>query len=155
MIVKSEPSRWFTGKLATIVVIGIVAVAITAGIILQTEFSKNVIASPNALPTPNPNRHFVATKRIIVDQQTGKLRMPTTIETDKLVEDLSDLTKRPTEGLKQITAAGRGTSIDLDGGYAGTMIARPNADGTTETRCVFTFEEAADFLGLVEGAPTE
>jgi len=30
------------------------------------------------------------------------------------------------------------------------MLARPNADGTWETKCVFTLEEGAEFLGLVE-----
>jgi len=30
------------------------------------------------------------------------------------------------------------------------MLARPNEDGTWETRCVFTVEEGAAFLGLVE-----
>jgi len=30
------------------------------------------------------------------------------------------------------------------------MLARPADDGTFETRCVFTFEEGAEFLGLVE-----
>jgi hypothetical protein len=30
------------------------------------------------------------------------------------------------------------------------MLARPNPDGTSEVRCVNSFAEAADFLGLVE-----
>jgi hypothetical protein len=30
------------------------------------------------------------------------------------------------------------------------MLARPNADGTWETRCVFTMDEGLRFLGLVE-----
>ena len=30
------------------------------------------------------------------------------------------------------------------------VLARPKADGTFETRCVFTLEEGAAFLGLVE-----
>jgi hypothetical protein len=29
------------------------------------------------------------------------------------------------------------------------MLARPRADGSFDTRCVFTFEEGAEFLGLV------
>jgi hypothetical protein len=32
------------------------------------------------------------------------------------------------------------------------MLARPRADGSIETRCVFTFEEGAEFLGLVARA---
>jgi hypothetical protein len=30
------------------------------------------------------------------------------------------------------------------------MLARPGDGGTFETRCVFTFDEGASFLGLVE-----
>jgi hypothetical protein len=37
----------------------------------------------------------------------------------------------------------------LGGGFAGVMLARPRTDGTYETRCVFSFEEGAEFLGLV------
>ncbi len=40
--------------------------------------------------------------------------------------------------------------MKLDGEAAPVMIARPNADGTTEVLCVTSFEEAAAFLGLVE-----
>ena len=36
------------------------------------------------------------------------------------------------------------------GTSAGIVLARPNEDGTWETRCVFTLEEGAAFLGLVE-----
>ena len=40
-------------------------------------------------------------------------------------------------------------TVDLDGGFGGILLARPNDDGTWETRCVFTLEEGAEFLGLV------
>ena len=40
--------------------------------------------------------------------------------------------------------------MDLAGGFAGVLLARPNDDGTWETRCVFTVEEGAAFLGFVE-----
>jgi hypothetical protein len=42
------------------------------------------------------------------------------------------------------------TVIDLDGGFGGVLLGRPNGDGTWETKCVFTLEEGAEFLGLVE-----
>jgi hypothetical protein len=145
--VDNDRSPW---KTAAGLVIALLGITIVAGLVIQAASSENVIASPKTQPTPKIQGHFVATKRIIVDEQTGKLRMPTSDETDKLVADLANLTKRPTEDLKQVTVVGRGTSLDLDGGYAGVMIGRPNADGTTETRCVFSFEEAVDFLGLVE-----
>ena len=40
--------------------------------------------------------------------------------------------------------------LDLAGGFAGVLLARPTGDGKWETRCVFTVEEGAEFLGLVE-----
>jgi hypothetical protein len=42
--------------------------------------------------------------------------------------------------------------VDLGGGFGGVMLARPAADGSWETLCVFTFEEGAAFLGLVEAS---
>jgi len=40
-------------------------------------------------------------------------------------------------------------TVDLEGGFGGVLLARPGEDGVWETRCVFTIEEGADFLGLV------
>ena len=42
--------------------------------------------------------------------------------------------------------------MDLQDRLQSVVLARPNADGTSELRCVTTFEEAAEFLGLVEAA---
>jgi hypothetical protein len=42
-----------------------------------------------------------------------------------------------------------GVTARLDKAFGGVMLARPRSDGSIETRCVFTFEEGADFLGLV------
>ena len=39
-------------------------------------------------------------------------------------------------------------SLALDNSQTFVTLARPNADGTFETRCVTTFAEAVDFLGL-------
>ena len=39
--------------------------------------------------------------------------------------------------------------MDLKGRFGGVVLGRANADGTTEVRCVFTMEEAEEFLGLV------
>jgi hypothetical protein len=95
-------------------------------------------------------KHFKATRRIVVDLQSGQVRMPTTEEVQKLVTDLASLTKRAAEGLPEGPAPGGGVGINLDGGFGGVMLARPNDDGTFETLCVFTFDEGAAFLGLVE-----
>src|SRR5262245_49171826 len=84
-------------------------------------------------------KRFVATRKIVVDKTTGELRLPTEEETDKLVADLSELTKRIPDGLKESSVSGSGAAVDLDNGYGGVMLARPNSDGTFESRCVFTF----------------
>jgi hypothetical protein len=95
-------------------------------------------------------KRYKATRPIVVDQQTGQLRMPTKQEMAETMETLATLAKRPSKGLKQKSVASGGVAVDLDGGFGGVMLARPNADGTWETLCVFTFEEGVEFLGLVE-----
>jgi hypothetical protein len=142
-------------KRAAVAFIALAFIAVLAlGMLLKADRSTGVKASTSPAPTPRNQKRYIATKKIVVDKQTGQLRMPTAEETDKLVDDLSELAKRP-EDLPQTSASGTGVSIDLQGGYGGVMLARPNSDGTFETRCVFTFEEGAEFLGLVEEAPTE
>ena len=77
--------------------------------------------------------------------------MPTPAEVDAVVTTLTALGQQPDRG-----PAGRrpqpngAVGLDLAGGFAGVLLARPNGDGTWETRCVFTVEEGAEFLGLVE-----
>src|SRR5262245_30041552 len=108
--------------------------------------------SPTAPAQENQGRgkKYVATRAITVDAQTGTLRLPTAEETQALVDSLVAMTNRSTEGLQVKTAANGTKSVDLDGRFQSVMLARPNADGTSETKCVATFEEAAEFLGLVE-----
>ena len=71
-------------------------------------------------------------------------------EIDEMVDNLATLAKRPVEGLQQASVESGGVAVDLDGGYAGVILARPTTEGGWETRCVFTFEEGAEFLGIVE-----
>ena len=93
---------------------------------------------------------FRPTRDIAVDSVTGRLRKPTAAETAKLVADLKRMTARPTVvTTNAVTGKTGGRMAVLDGGFAGVMLARPRADGTYETRCVFSFEEGAEFLGLV------
>jgi hypothetical protein len=72
---------------------------------------------------------YAATRAIAMDSVTGKYRKPNAAEIDRLVSD--------------------GVTARLDKAFGGVMLARPRSDGSIETRCVFTFEEGADFLGLV------
>jgi hypothetical protein len=99
--------------------------------------------------TVQAKKNYRATRPLVVDQQTGQRRMPNQQEIDRAVESLQTLTNRPTEGLPQAAGAGGAEIVDLGEGFAGVMLARPNADGTWETQCVFTFDEGLEFLGLV------
>ena len=95
-------------------------------------------------------KKYVATLEITVDKQSGRLRKPTAAETDELIATLTALTSRSTEGLKQVALPSGGTAVNLQGRFSPVMLSRPNPDGTSEVKCVTSFEEAADFLGLVE-----
>jgi hypothetical protein len=65
-----------------------------------------------------------------------------------MVLQISQLTNRSTEGLTEMPAANGGVAMDLQGRFRSVILGRANADGTTEVRCVFSIEEAAEFLGL-------
>ena len=82
-----------------------------------------------------------------------KAMKPTAAEIDRLVSDLRAMTRQPV--VTAMTSTARNTGGDtakLDKDFAGVMLARPKADGGFETRCVFTFAEGAEFLGLVADA---
>ena len=138
-------SKSFSRTLIAILIGAIAVVSLAVLSLGSTNSSSRVQASTTM---PNQKR-FKGTRPIVVDSQTGQRRLPSQEEVDQTVASLSELAKRP-ENLPQASAAGGGVSIDLEGGYGGVMLARPNEDGTWETRCVFTFEEGAEFLGLVE-----
>ena len=95
-------------------------------------------------------KKYTATRAIVVDSQSGDLRMPTAQETQELVDSLVVMTNRSTEGLQTTTLPNGARAVNLEDRFQSVMLARPNPDGTSETRCVTTFAEAADFLGLVE-----
>lgn len=93
-------------------------------------------------------KKYKGTRAIVVDATTGQLRLPTQQEVDQAVQSISTLVPRPVEEAQERAVANGAVAVSLDGG--GVVLARPNDDGTFETRCVFSFEEGADFLGLVE-----
>jgi hypothetical protein len=96
---------------------------------------------------------YSATRAIAMDSATGKYRKPNASEIDKLVADLKSLTRQPEAVEMKSTARNTGgVTAKLDKAFGGVMLARPRSDGSMETRCVFTFEEGAEFLGLVASA---
>lgn len=94
-------------------------------------------------------KRYKATRPIVLDRQTGKARLPNEQEIEQVVANLSSLAKRP-EDLPQTVAPGGAVVVDLENGYGGVFLARPNDAGGWETKCVFTFDEGAEFLGLVQ-----
>jgi hypothetical protein len=126
------------------IVVALAVIAIVSAVVFLTG-TKSSNASP---------KKYKATREIVVDQQTGQRRMPTEAEIDEVVTSLSQLANRP-ENLPATEGAGGAEMVDLEGGYNGVMLARPTADGSLETKCVFTFEEGAEFLGLVEDISAE
>jgi len=99
-------------------------------------------------------KKYKATREFVIDKQTGQRRMPTQEEVDEVVANLSQLANRP-EDLPSTQASGGGELVDLAGGYGGVLLGRPADDGSFETKCVFTLEEGAEFLGLVEDTSAE
>ena len=99
-------------------------------------------------------KKYKATREIVVDKETGQRRLPTQEEVDEVVANLSQLANRP-ENLPATEGSGGGELVDLAGGYGGVILGRPADDGSFETKCVFTFEEGAEFLGLVEDTSAE
>jgi hypothetical protein len=131
-------NKWTTRAFGSLAV---VAVLLSGGIRLS--------ASAGQEPQGKA-KHYKATRAFVVDKQSGNLRLPTQQEVDEVVANLSTLGQRPEGTLQEATQSNGAVSLDLDGGYGGIVLARPNGDGTWETRCVFTLEEGAAFLGIVE-----
>jgi len=147
---RSRLSKAFPKTMIAILV-GAVAIASIAVLSLGMTSSSNKAQA--STKTPNQKR-FKGTRPIVVDKQTGQQRLPNQEEVDEVVASLSVLANRP-ENLPQTPAAAGGVSVDLEGGFGGVMLGRPNPDGSWETKCVFTFSEGAEFLGLVEDNSTE
>jgi len=103
--------------------------------------------------SPAMEKKYKGTRAIVVDKETGQRRIPTQEEVDEVVSNLATLANRPED--LPITAASGGEVVDLQGGYGGVLLARPADDGSWETLCVFTFDEGAEFLGLVEDTSAE
>jgi hypothetical protein len=133
MLTTRSAKRWVAG-----------AITVAAAIFLWTGATPVAAGSDQAKA-----KRYKATRPFVVDKQTGEVRMPTQEEVDEVVATLTALGQRDGEGLTQSTQATGAVTVELDGSNSGIVLARPNGDGTFETRCVFTVEEGAAFLGLV------
>jgi hypothetical protein len=143
-------------KLMSLIVFGVAAAALIGlGTLIFSESSNTVTAQVKNDPASPQNKKYVATRNIVVDKETGRARRPNETEIKELVESLAALTSRSDENLESFAVAGGGDAVDVDSGFGGTILARPNAEGIMETKCVFSFEEAAEFLGLVEESSTK
>ena len=89
-----------------------------------------------------------ANQKIKIDAKTGRLRTPTAEEARAIVETLKGLTNRSSDDLHVVQAANGASMVDLQGRYQNVVLAKPNADGTNEIRCVSSMEEATTFLGI-------
>jgi hypothetical protein len=132
--------------LATVTLVLVLGVVFTQA----SRQGQGKLKTPKAAPRVSDGKSYVATREIHVDQQTGATRKPTPAETQELVATLRQLTSRSTEGLSARTHSDGTKQVSLEGRFGAVVLARPRGDGSMETHCVTSFEEAADFLGLVE-----
>lgn len=148
MRAKALPDRVHRSKksksIRTVLIFSAIVLSLTLG---TMAFTRN--------PSKASQKRYVATKEVIRDKVTGQLRKPTTEETEAMVDQLKTLTNRSSEGLTATQHPNGMTAMSLEGRFGGVVLGRDNADGTTEVRCVFTMEEAAEFLGLEETTSPE
>jgi hypothetical protein len=90
---------------------------------------------------------WTGTKAIIFDAETKSLRKPNAVEVAQMVQSLRQLTNRPARISPRIATNGVQQG-DLSGAFATVLVGRARTDGSVETKCVLTFDEAAEFLGL-------
>jgi|SRR5687768_12913122 hypothetical protein len=146
--VQKRTSRsWFSAfrtrsTLGTLFTCALILAALSGG-------GDRVAAQDNAAGASVQQKKYKATRPLAVDGETRQLRLPTTAEIEETVTHLIRMTNRPSEMPQQASSETGTITVDLEGGFAGVLLARPNEDGSWETKCVFTLEEGLDFLGLV------
>lgn len=130
--------------LTTLVIAAVICTLVVMGTVVS---SRSVRA---AQTSTQQEKKYKGTRAIVVDKQTGQVRLPTEQETQDLVNSLAAMINTSTQGLQETTLPNGAKAIELNGRFASVALTRPNADRTTETRCVSSFAEAAEFLGLEE-----
>jgi hypothetical protein len=145
-----QPGKGSARRARARFVILVGAMAVASVLIGSLAGSPTLTASASQAPGQAKEKRYKATRAFVMDKQTGEVRMPTETEVNEVVANLTAMGQRPVETLRQSSQANGGVLVHLDGGFGGVLLGRPNADGTWETRCVFTLEEGAEFLGIVE-----
>jgi hypothetical protein len=108
-----------------------------------------------AITPVEETQSWVGDREITSDKATGAVRKPTRDEAKALAASLRALLDRSPEGVQPVSRADGIRQVNLAGRFGSVVLARPAADGTMETRCVFTFEEATAFLGLRPATPAD
>ena len=126
----------------------VLGVALVAGVGGELMAAAQAPAS-QATPAGARARKYRATSPIVRDQATGQRRMPTEAEVTQLVATLETLTTQ----VSALADGGRrvaGRKPTSEAGFGGVR-AGPGqlTRARMETLCVFTFDEGAQFLGLV------
>lgn len=93
--------------------------------------------------------------RAITTDKSGAVRKPTREEARALVANLRAMLDRSPEAVRAVPRADGVRQVNLGGRLASVVIARPAGDGTMETLCVFSLEEATAFLGLRPETPAD
>jgi hypothetical protein len=136
----------------------IAAALIASGAALPSSSEWTVSAQPSGQrgkPVREDLVQKLTGKKIRLDQQTGRARAATEAEARETVEQLTALLEPPAAE-PQIAYRSNGTQVaNVDGYFNRTVVARPRADGTFETRCVTTLDEAVAFLSGESVAPLE
>jgi hypothetical protein len=102
-----------------------------------------------AAPSVMKQELWKGSKAIIFDQETKQLRKPTMAEVAQMVRHLRQMTSKPVQAIAGRVQSNGVRQGSLEGEQANVVVARAKEDGQYETLCVQTFEEAADYLGLV------
>jgi septal ring-binding cell division protein DamX len=134
--------------MAALVSTAILALVVGSIISSQTASTKQERIQSRSQDSDGDTTVQFANQKIKIDPQTGRLRTPTAEEARAIVDTIQGLTNRSSKGLKVQRAADGGSMVDLQGRFQTVVLAKPNADGTNEIRCVTSLEEATAFLGI-------
>lgn len=153
---RHKKSRLTKTRIVALLAMAVLVIGLGTIVFSQSSQDKHKRAkTPKGAPAKTDGKNYVATKEIIFDQESGKLRKPTTEETQQLVTQLSSLTNRTTDGLTGKHLSNGTKQINLEGRFGGVVLGRAREDGSTEIRCVTTMEEGVAFLGLEDSSSAQ